>query len=223
MIMPEEYSFKGVAETCGVCHGNFEKDAELLSALKREEDVYVRLDFCLPCWEKEGSDGFLCFWKRKPRLKETQPTVDGAVVFEIFQRLETAEDRHDRNFRYILGLLLMRRKRLKFLDVERTEDGEFLIMEDRALEGVKYRLLDPGLTEEEMERTRNEVGKLFSVNVDGEESAGPPPAAPSSSEESPAGEGAAEETEKPEAPEEPKASGEDPEIDNPKSEEQTSG
>ena len=102
----------------------------------------------------------------KARTKETQPTVDGSVVFDIFQKLDGAHDRHDQNFRYILGLLLMRRKRLKFLDVEKTEDGEFLVLEDRRLQDVKYRLLDPRLSEEEMQHAKDQVGKLFSMNVD---------------------------------------------------------
>lgn len=166
--MPEEYSFKGVGEICGPCRKVFDEEDNLFSALSRQEEEYVRLDFCATCWEKQPRDGFLCFWKRKPRVKETQPTVDGSVVFDIFQKLDGAQDRHDRNFRYILGLLLMRRKRLKFLDVERTEQGEFLVLEDRRLEDVKYKLLDPGLSEEEMQRAKDEVGKLFSMNVDEE-------------------------------------------------------
>ncbi len=163
--MPEEYSFSGVAEICGPCERTFEAEERLFSALRREEEGYVRLDFCVSCWEKQPNEELLCFWKRQARVKESQPTVDGSVVFDIFQKLDGAQDRHDRNFRYILGLLLMRRKRLKFLDVERTEEGEFLVLEDRQLQDVKYRLLDPGLSEEEMQHAKDEVGKLFSMNM----------------------------------------------------------
>jgi hypothetical protein len=63
----------------------------------------------------------------------------------------------------------MRRKRLKFQDVERTEHGEYLVLLDRQLDDVKYRLLDPGMNDEEMQRAKDEVDKLFSVNVDKEE------------------------------------------------------
>lgn len=169
--MPEEYSFSGVAETCGPCEKAFEAEENLFSALRRENERYVRLDICASCWEKQQKESLLCFWKRKARIRETQPTVDGSVVFDIFQKLDGARERHDQNFRYILGLLLMRRKRLKFLDVEKTEDGEFLVLEDRRLQDVKYRLLDPGLSEEEMQHAKDEVGKLFSMNVDGNEEA----------------------------------------------------
>lgn len=163
--MSEEYSFKGVAETCGPCEKAFDAAESLFSALHREEEGYVRLDFCASCWEKQPKEPLLCFWKRKARTKETQPTVDGSVVFDIFQKLDGAENRHDQNFRYILGLLLMRRKRLKFIDVDKTEDGEFLVLEDRRLQDVKYRLLDPGLSEDEMQHAKDQVGKLFSMNV----------------------------------------------------------
>ena len=167
--MPEEYSFSGVAETCGPCQKAFEAEESLFSALGRNDEGYVRLDICASCWEKQPKEELLCFWKRMARIKESQPTVDGSVVFAIFQKLDGSQERHDQNFRYILGLLLMRRKRLKFLDVERTEDGEFLVLEDRRLQDVRYRLLDPGLSEEEMQHAKDEVGKLFAMNVDGDE------------------------------------------------------
>jgi hypothetical protein len=166
----EEYGFRDVGEVCGTCRKQFGEEEDLYSALSRQEGGYERLDFCDACWEARREGDVFCFWKRKPRTKETQPTVDGNVVFDIFQRLEGSADRHDQNFRYILALLLMRRKRLKFLDVERTEHGEFLVLLDRQLEDVKYRLLDPGMTEEEMQRAKDEVDKLFSVNVDEEDS-----------------------------------------------------
>lgn len=168
--MAEEYNFKGVGETCGVCEKIFEEEESLFSALRRDTEEYARLDFCVSCWEGRDGGGFLCSWKRKTRVRETQPTVDGSVVFEIFQRLDGAEEKHDRNFRYILGLLLMRRKRLKFVDVEKTENGEFLVLEDKQIEDVKYRLLDPGMSEEEIQHAKDEVGKLFSINIDSEDS-----------------------------------------------------
>ncbi len=169
IIRMDDYGFRDVGETCGVCRKTFGKEEDLFSGLSRQQEKFERLDFCDSCWQAVDKGTLFCFWKRKPRIKETQPTVDGNVVFDIFQRLESSDERHDRNFRYILALLLMRRKRLKFLDVERAEHGEFLVLEDRQLDGVKYRLLDPGMSEEEMQKAKDEVDKLFSVNVDKEE------------------------------------------------------
>ena len=84
-------------------------------------------------------------------------------------RFKIVDDNHLRDatepgqirFRYVVVLLLMRRKRLKFEDTIRKADGtEALVVRDTR-NGKKLEVLDPRLNETELEAVQAEVFQLL--------------------------------------------------------------
>jgi hypothetical protein len=60
----------------------------------------------------------------------------------------------------VVALLLMRRKRFKFDDARKRDDRETLVVRD-AQSGRKHELVDPQLTEPEMDAVRDEVFRVL--------------------------------------------------------------
>jgi hypothetical protein len=65
------------------------------------------------------------------------------------------------NFRYVVALLLMRRRRLKFEDQRRLPDGgELMVLKD-ARTGDRVEVADPRLAEDQIEKVQTEVFQLL--------------------------------------------------------------
>ena len=71
---------------------------------------------------------------------------------------------HKARFRYILALVLMRKKILRFADILREDGKEYLILR-YPREKRDFKVLDPGLTEEEADTVKEDLAQILNVNV----------------------------------------------------------
>ncbi len=155
---------------CNACGREFAEEEAYYSALYDTGPEFERKDFCAVCWP--GSDAAhresaFSFWKTVlPRQDQPRKVfVDDAVIFDFFQRLAAEEDQPvKRNFRYILGLMLMRKKKLKFKDVVRDNGREYLVLR-RSRTKEEHRVLDPKLSEEELLQVRAELSQILETEV----------------------------------------------------------
>jgi hypothetical protein len=126
---------------------------------------FRRVDFCAACWDPEKGADYFSFWKAAVPEggEDTRPLarrIDVETVYDMFRRLEGQADPQQQKFRFILALMLMRKKRLKLSGVVDSPHGEHLALEDRE-EDVTHKVLDPGLGEEEVDILRDQVGRLL--------------------------------------------------------------
>jgi len=155
---------------CSSCDKQFAEEEPYYSALYDTGTEFERKDFCAECWsapEAPHRDRAFSFWKTEVP-KPDQPKrifVDDNVIFDFFQRL-AAEDEQPvkRNFRYILGLMLMRKKKLKFKDVVRKDGREYLVLR-RSRTKEEHRVLNPQLTDVEMEQVKAELTQILETEV----------------------------------------------------------
>ena len=163
--MPEDWPIVRGEKRCASCDKEFDYEENYWSALYDRGTEFQRLDFCTTCWQGDTSEMF-SFWATRvpPKEEKRKLLVDDDVLMDFFQRLEGATDELKINFRYILSLVLMRRRLLKFADVRRTDDGEFLVMRMGA-EKTEYEVLNPQLDEEKITRVTEEVGKILNVRL----------------------------------------------------------
>ena len=152
--------------TCAHCGKSFAEDEEYVSAVYDEKAEFVRRDYCLTCEGRVSREESFSFWKTRSPVKDKGPKkfVDDGVILNFFMRLQNEHDQLKRNFRYVLGLLLMRKRVLKFKDVERGEGGEALVLYSPR-EQEDYRVYIPQLTEEEIAQVTDEVGQILNVQL----------------------------------------------------------
>ena len=145
--------------SCASCLRSFTVGDEHYSALFHEGGGYTRRDYCPICWEARGKGEEFSFWRTEiPRPEERNKIryVDDSVMLEFFNELKDKEDEKDIRFRFVLALMLARRKVFKMISVEER----VVLFEERKARrshGVK----DPSLKETEIDALREEVKKLF--------------------------------------------------------------
>ena len=155
----------------GQCYGSgrkIEHGEEYFGALVVAEEGLQRRDFCADYWESEKPDVF-CYWKTKlpePGHRK-QLFVDDQMLMAFFERLARETDQEKVNFRFVLTLILMRKRLLKY-DESRTEDGKEIwrlrIPGDRSAEG-RAEVVNPHLDEEQIEQLSSQIGEILHTDL----------------------------------------------------------
>jgi hypothetical protein len=141
-----EYQFRPIGKKCAATGEDLVAGSECYSALVEQNGELQRVDFSENGW-KGAPEGALGVWKcvvPKPAEVRHQP-VDTTALMTCFEQLieEASPDRE--GLRYILALLLVKKRRLR-LEGSRTEgDEEYLQLAGAQGEGAyEVRDLDPG-------------------------------------------------------------------------------
>ncbi|UCG48590.1 MAG: hypothetical protein JSU94_02205 [Phycisphaerales bacterium] len=152
----------------GQCSGSgkvIEPGQEYFGALVQTEEGLQRRDFSADYWEKEKPEVY-CFWKTRlphPEQKK-QIFVDDEMLMAFFERLAAETERQRLEFRFVLGLILMRKRLLKY-DSKRTEDGAE-IWRLRVTGGREMiDVLNPDLDEEQIARLSSQIGQILQADI----------------------------------------------------------
>jgi hypothetical protein len=131
------------------------------SALFDESGQFVRKDYSAAGWPGPPNDAF-AFWTGKvpDQHQKRRLTFDAELLMECFVRLAEETDPNKVHFRYVVALLLLRRKQLRFEDVRREDGQEFLQLKCPKT-GSAFEVLDPHLSEADIARVQEEVVKVL--------------------------------------------------------------
>jgi hypothetical protein len=131
------------------------------SVLLQEGGKLLRRDYAAEAWQgpPEGTFSFWC--GHVPAAEQGRKLrIDDDLLADCFQRLEGQAEPAQVNFRYVVALLLMRRKRFKFEEA-RVEDGHEILRMRCTRTGAQYDVVNPRLAEEEMIAVQDEVFKVL--------------------------------------------------------------
>ena len=152
----------------GQCSGTGKKieyGEEYFAALVKTEQGLQRRDFCDEYWQKE-KPAVYCYWKsRLPRPdQKRQIFVDDEMLMAFFERLAEETEQEKINFRFVLALVLMRKRRLKYDSSRSGADGEIwhlrITGEDRFVD-VK----NPHLDEEQIKQLSSQIGQILQTDL----------------------------------------------------------
>ena len=147
---------------CSTCERPFEEEEPFFSLLAFEADDVTREDVCRACFPKrqETAGERLIFWRSRHRSTKKAVTVDFEALEGLFLALEGREEVELRELRYLLALLLMRKKRVKLLRTARKPDGEAMILRrPRRTDELCVYVFD--LTPERAEVLRTKLRAIF--------------------------------------------------------------
>jgi len=155
----------------GQCFGSgrrIEHGQEYFGALVVAEEGLQRRDFCAEYWLSEKPDVF-CHWKTRlpePGQKK-QLFVDDQMLMSFFERLARETDQEKVDFRFVLTLILMRKRLLKYSE-SRTEDGKEIwrlrIPGDKTAEGM-VEVVNPHLDAEQIEQLSSQMGEILHTDL----------------------------------------------------------
>jgi hypothetical protein len=157
-----------VSRPLGQCCGTGKKieyGEEYFAALVETDQGLARRDFCADYWQEQKPDVF-CYWKTKlPRPDQKKHIfVDDEMLMAFFERLEQEREQEKINFRFVLALILMRKRRLKY-DSSETQDNKE-IWRLRVVGGKEtVEVINPHLDEEQIKQLSSQLSEILQVDL----------------------------------------------------------
>ena len=152
----------------GQCSGSgrkIEPGEEYYGALVESEQGLVRWDFSGEYWEREKPQVY-CFWKTKlaPPNEKKELFISDDMLVAFFERLANETEPEKVSFRFVLALVLMRKRRLKY-DSTKNDGGQEIwrlkVPGDKDLVDV----VNPHLNEEQIEQLTSQVGQILQADL----------------------------------------------------------
>ena len=138
---------------------------EYFAALVETGEGLARRDFCADYWLTEKPDVF-CYWKTKlphPDRKK-QIFVDDEMLMAFFERLEGEREQEKINFRFVLALILMRKRCLKY-DSSKIEGDKEIWRLRIAGDKQFVEVVNPHLDEEQIEQLSSQISQILQVEL----------------------------------------------------------
>ena len=158
-----------------------------IATLVEEGDLLRRLDICLEAWESgKRPEHVLGYWKStvpEPNARKKM-FVDDGVLMDLLDRLADASQPQRVGFRFVLMLILMRKKLLRYDRTERvpvtTETGEpshqewWLLTPKLDLskgplgkwdDSRSFRVLDPRLDDSSIRQITEQLGEILQAEL----------------------------------------------------------
>lgn len=164
--MSEWEIHKPIGQCCG-SERQIEPGQEYYGALVQTGEGLERRDFSIEYWENEQPEVY-CFWKSRmpePNQKKQRLFVDDDMLMSFFERLESEQEQEKVDFRFVLTLILMRKRKLKY-DSSRTENGSEIwrlrVVGTRDMVDV----VNPNLSEEKIEQLSSQLGQILHADLE---------------------------------------------------------
>ncbi|HZL33964.1 MAG TPA: hypothetical protein VFC78_01560 [Tepidisphaeraceae bacterium] len=136
-------------------------------AAVRETPVGIeRVDVTAECWEGFDRTNLLAFWKTvmAEAKEKKQVFVDDEVLCMLFERLAGATEPGKISFRFVLGLILMRKRLVVYESTRRDAAGEVWIVRMRGKQDL-LELRDPKLDEQQMTEVSRQLGQILNEEL----------------------------------------------------------
>jgi hypothetical protein len=175
-MLTQEWNIQARALQCAVSGRSFEKGETVYSALYWRDGQYARVDLNAEAWAARNENiAPVSAWQTEfvpppPAAPEPLKKDDAE---SLLRRLMAENDPATRNARYILALMLERKKMLRQVDRQRQESVSILVYEHLP-SGEVWLIEDPGLRLGELKSVQDEVAHLLA----GPEKEAPPVVAP---------------------------------------------
>jgi hypothetical protein len=161
--MQTDWTIQGRSGRCAATGRDFAEGEFFYTLLYRERDGFRREDLSEEAWKSraEGDTQPYSFWRTK---FEPPPAVPEALPKEtaedLLRRYMTGSDEAHANARYILALMLERKRLLKQIEAKEDFHGRTLVYE-HVKTGEVFIVPDPGLRMDQIEAVQNEVAALL--------------------------------------------------------------
>ena len=164
MALNESWSIKSRGHICTVTEDQFADGESFYTAIfpDPESGGYLRKDFSIESWEQRDGDKPFSFWQSvyHTPVKDEKVEVTEESPEELLRRLIDEDEEHTENARYILAIMLERKKMIKEADSQAVADGIIRIYEQRKT-GDVFIIKDPNIPLSEIESVQQEVTELL--------------------------------------------------------------
>jgi hypothetical protein len=165
----QEWNIQPRALQCAVSGRPFAKGERVYSALFWRDGQYARVDLNAESWQARNENiGPISAWQAEfvPPPAAAPETLKKDDAESLLRRLIAEADPGTRHSRYILALMLERKKLLRQIERQRQEGFSVLVYE-HVPSGEVWLIEDPGLKLGELASVQDEVARLLAASGNG--------------------------------------------------------
>ena len=157
-----------ISKSLGKCFGTGRQilpSEEYFAALVETEQGLQRRDFNSDYWNTNKPVVY-CFWKTRMAQADQgkRMFVDDDMLMSFFERLAAETEQERINFRFVIMLILMRKRRLKY-DLTKIENGRE-IWRLRITGSDQYvDVVNPHLDQGQIEQLSTQIGQILQADL----------------------------------------------------------
>lgn len=155
-----DFEVRRCTRHCAETHRQLEPGEIFYALLRAEGADVVRYDYSVQAWPGPPDDA-LGWWKSQVPERDAKRIhwAPNDVMLELFEKLEGEAARQ--GFRFVLALLLVRRRVLRLEDPERDEAGREQMVVYCPRRDATYHVPSTSPTEEQTEAIQEELVRLL--------------------------------------------------------------
>lgn len=163
-----------IARSTGRCHASGRiiepGDSYVATLCERiDDDGFDRIDFSKEAWEKGARpDRLFSQWHTRmpePNKKEN-PFVDDELLLNFFHRLEDEQQPIRIAFRFVIMLILLRKRLIKHIDTVKSDQEQAVSVWKVRLKGddpeaTPIDVVDPALSDDQVREVSDQLGDIL--------------------------------------------------------------
>jgi len=154
------------AGKCAVTGEPIAPGQKYYAALRETPAGFERADVSDAAWAAFDRANVIAFWHTTMPQGEVKKRVfvDDEVLCTIFERLQETEEPSKINFRFVLGLILMRKRLIVCENIRQEKDSEVWSVRFRGKQ-EQMDLINPNLGEAQIGEVTQHLGEILSEEV----------------------------------------------------------
>lgn len=158
-----EWDIQSRADACTSCHRPFADKEAYHTLLSLDGTGYARRDLCGACYAGAPREGNISYWQGVYKLPPPPPPepIQKETAETLLRKLVESTDPSHAAARYILAVMLERKRILKHRDTVREDDGHELLVYEHGRTGESFTLPDPHLRLDQLAQVQEEVAALL--------------------------------------------------------------
>ncbi|MEM9372759.1 MAG: hypothetical protein AAGA55_03870 [Planctomycetota bacterium] len=134
------------------------------------EEALSRLIYAESAWDNgarpEAPSTVFGYWRRVAGEDKAPsgPTISTDELFDLFEQLAGADQARQISFRYLITLLLMRKRRLVYEGTAQDSQDRFVVKSRPG--GQLFEVADPRMDSDSIQEATEELGRVINIEAD---------------------------------------------------------
>ncbi len=161
------YSVSRPAGKCAATGADIVPGDKFMALVRETPAGLERLDYTIDAWPQVEKADALAFWQTimpQPDQVKKKPFVDDEILVGLFERLAETTEENKIHFRFVLGLILMRKRLLAYEASETAEGVESWTMKVKGRD-ERLKMINPKLTEDQVKAVAAQLGEIMNEEL----------------------------------------------------------
>ena len=160
-----DWDIQSRSSTCNACQQAFGEKQAYHTLLAVGAGGYARRDLCSACFANASREGVISYWQGEYKLPLPPPAeaIQKETAETLLRKLVESNDPSHAESRYILAVMLERKRILKHRDTVTEANGTKLLVYEHAYSGESFTVPDPHLRLDQLDEVQQRVAELLQL------------------------------------------------------------